>query len=64
MLDYKEILQSAGYPADILCLDFETFFDAEYGFGKISTIEYINDPRFELMGLGVENGDLDRKSVV
>jgi len=51
-MDYKEILQSAGYPTDILCLDFETYFDTEYGLGKMSTIEYINDSRFELTGVG------------
>jgi len=52
MPDYRDILKQIGYPTDILCLDFETYFDTEYSLGKMSTIEYINDPRFELTGLG------------
>lgn len=52
-MNYKTILQSIGYPTDVLCLDFESFFDTDYSLKKLSTIEYINDPRFELTGLGV-----------
>ena len=52
MLDYQTILGQAGYPTDVLCLDFETYFDTDYSLAKLSTIEYINDPRFELTGLG------------
>ena len=51
--DYQTILEQAGYPTDVLCLDFETYFDTDYSLAKMSTIEYINDPRFELTGLGV-----------
>jgi hypothetical protein len=25
--DYRNILTEAGYPTDVLCLDFETYFD-------------------------------------
>ena len=52
MTNWQTILEQAGYPTDVLCLDFETYFDAEYSLSKMSTIEYINDPRFELTGLG------------
>lgn len=52
MTDYKTILDQVGYPTDVLCLDFETYFDTDYSLAKLSTIEYINDPRFELTGLG------------
>ena len=52
MSDYKTILEQVSYPTDILCLDFESYFDTEYSLDKMSTIEYINDPRFELTGLG------------
>ena len=52
MLTYQEILRSVGYPEDILCLDFESHYDAEYSLTKMSTIEYICDPRFECLGLG------------
>ena len=53
--NYQDILNQIGYPTNILCLDFETYFDTEYSLKKMSTIEYINDPRFELTGLGVGN---------
>lgn len=65
MTDYRtivektpsSILRNAGYPTDILCIDFETYFDTDYSLGKLSTIEYINDPRFELTGLGAGDGE-------
>jgi hypothetical protein len=50
---YQEILRSVGYPEDVLVLDFESFYDADYSLTKMSTIEYICDPRFECLGLGV-----------
>ncbi|MCP5019616.1 MAG: hypothetical protein GY938_30685 [Ketobacter sp.] len=53
MTDYQDILAEAGYPTDVLCLDFETYFDTEYSSSKMPTINYITDPRFELLGLGV-----------
>lgn len=49
---YQDILAKAGYPTDVMCLDFESYFDTEYSLGKLSTIGYITDPRFELTGLG------------
>ena len=52
MDNYQDILKSVGYPTDILTLDFETYYDTEYSLGKLSTIEYIVDERFELSGLG------------
>ncbi len=62
MTDYRtmvekpphSILQAVGYPTDVLCLDFESYYDTEYNLKKMSTIEYINDPRFELVGLGLQ----------
>ena len=51
--NHQDILKQIDYPIDILCLDFETYFDTEYSLKKMSTIEYINDPRFELTGLGL-----------
>ena len=30
------------------CLDFETYWDDAYSLSKMSTVEYINDPRFEV----------------
>jgi DNA polymerase len=49
----QDILTEAGYPTDVLCLDFESYYDTEYSLTKMPTIEYITDPRWELAGLGI-----------
>ena len=59
--DYRDILTQAGYPTDVMCLDFETYFGTEYSLRKMPTINYIKDPRFELTGLGALNVTLDEK---
>lgn len=51
---FISILRDAGYPTDILCLDFETRYDTEYSLGKMPIIEYVMDERFELTGLGFQ----------
>lgn len=33
----------------VVCLDFETFYDADYTLKKLSTEAYIRDPRFEVI---------------
>lgn len=39
-------------------IDFETYFDLkEYSLSKISTEAYIRDPRFQIIGVGVAEGD-------
>jgi hypothetical protein len=45
-----------------LCvLDFETFYDTKYSLGKITTAEYILDPRFQIVGVSVSyNGQKAR----
>lgn len=48
---WVDILESCGYPTDILVLDFETYFDKDYSLKKLSTIEYIEDPRYEEHGV-------------
>ncbi len=53
MQTVKEILNSVGYPEEVLVIDFETFFDQDYSFTKLSTIEYICSPRFDFAGVGV-----------
>jgi DNA polymerase len=60
MESWQQILADCGYPTEILTVDFESYFDDEYHFRKdaadavgLSTIEYINDPRWGLTGLGV-----------
>lgn len=52
MTNYQTILEQAGYPTDVLCLDFECYWGGDYTLDNMSTIEYINDPRFEFTGLG------------
>lgn len=56
MRQFQQILEQAGYPTDVLVLDFESFFEKSYRMGRykdsISLIEYVMSPRFELIGLG------------
>lgn len=51
-MTYQEILKSVAYPEKVLILDWETYFDQDYTLSKMSTIEYIQDPRFVFTGLG------------
>jgi DNA polymerase I-like protein with 3'-5' exonuclease and polymerase domains len=37
-------------------IDFETYYDAEYSLTKLTTIEYVLDPRFEVIGYSVSVG--------
>lgn len=55
-----------GFPTEkvdwdrLVALDFETFYDAEYTLSKLSTSEYIRDPRFEALMVGVKVGKKKR----
>jgi DNA polymerase I-like protein with 3'-5' exonuclease and polymerase domains len=40
-----------------ITLDFETFYDNDTGFKKQNTEEYINDPRFHVIGVGIKVDD-------
>jgi len=40
-----------------ITLDFETYFDSEFTLKSMSMESYINDDRFEVLGLGVDVGD-------
>lgn len=40
----------------IITLDFETYFDKEYSLKKMTTEEYIRDPRFKIHGLAIKVG--------
>lgn len=42
--------------ARLVSLDFETYYDADYTLSKLSTSEYIRDPRFKAQMLGIKIG--------
>ena len=42
----------------IITLDFETYYDKDYSLSKMTTEEYINDSRFEVIGVGIKYDDL------
>lgn len=39
-----------------LGLDFETYYDSDYTLKKFTTTEYLLDPRFEIIGVGLVSG--------
>ena len=41
----------------ILTIDFETYYDRGFSLSKITTEEYIRDPKFETIGVGVKKDD-------
>jgi len=41
----------------IITIDFETYYDKSYSLSKMTTEEYINDSRFEVIGMGVKVDD-------
>ena len=43
-------------PQTVIC-DFETFFTTEYSLGRMTTREYILDPRFEVIGASIAVDD-------
>lgn len=50
--NWSDILSKVGYPATVLVLDFETYYDKDYSLKNLSTVEYVKDKRFEITGLG------------
>jgi len=39
---------------DLITVDFETYYDKDFSLRKLTTEEYIRDPRFEVVGVGVK----------
>jgi len=39
---------------DLITVDFETYYDKEFSLSKMTTEEYIRDPRFEVIGVGTK----------
>ena len=46
---------------DLITVDFETFYDQDFSLSKLTTEEYIRDPQFEVIGLGIKvnNGETE-----
>ena len=42
---------------DIYTIDFETYYAKDYGLNKLTTEEYIRDPRFEVIGVAVKKNE-------
>ena len=42
---------------DLITVDFETFYDQDFSLSKLTTEEYIRDPQFEVIGLGIKVND-------
>lgn len=40
----------------VICLDFETYYDTEYSLTRLSTEQYLRDPRFEVIGCAISHG--------
>lgn len=45
----------------LITLDLETFYDRDYSLTKLTTEEYIRDPRFQVIGMGVKIDDGETK---
>ena len=62
--DWAGVLEFAGYPPEVVTLDFETFYETKAGYGlkELTVAEYIADERFEILGLAVHFGtDVGRR---
>lgn len=42
---------------NLITIDFETYYDKEFSLSKMTTEEYVRDPRFEVIGVGVKFND-------
>jgi DNA polymerase len=51
--EWRAVLQDCGWPLPVVMIDFETFFGDDYEIKKSSTIEYVMDKRFEVLGTSV-----------
>ena len=53
-MNWQDILKLAGFPTTVVILDFESYYDNECSLSKLSILEYITHPKFELFGIGVD----------
>ena len=47
---------------DVITIDFESFYDKDYSLSKMSTMAYVLDKRFEVIGVGVKVNDEETKT--
>ena len=47
---------------DVITIDFETFYDKDYSLSRLTTESYVNDKRFEIIGLAVKVNDKETVS--
>jgi len=43
----------------IVTLDFETYYSKDFSLSKMTTEEYVNDPRFQVIGVGIKIDDAE-----
>lgn len=42
---------------NVVTIDMETYYDAEYSLSKLTVEEYVNDRRFQIIGVAIKDGD-------
>ena len=47
---------------DVITIDFESFHDKDYSLSKMTTEAYVNDKRFEVIGVGVKVNSAETKT--
>jgi DNA polymerase len=45
-------------PKPIVVVDLETYYDKEYSLSKMTTEEYVNDERFQIIGMSIKIGNM------
>jgi len=57
MATWQEQLRLAGFPTNVVVIDFETHYSTHYCMGRskyaVSISEYVADERFEMLGVGI-----------
>ena len=48
----------------LITIDFETYYDLAFSLSKLTTEEYIRDPRFEVIGVSVKVGTDDAQCLI